>query len=276
MTHETVLCCILEVLFKRMSDVFRPSSFFVVLFILGGILRLPADAQPRNPVYWEIHDTTRTQPPVVDPGPPGEMSSSAPADATVLFGGETLEAWEHPDGDAPGWTVQNGAMEVEPGSGSLQTKEGFGDMQLHLEWRAPTPPTGDGQNRGNSGVFLMGRYEVQVLDSYENTTYPDGQAAALYGQYPPLVNAMRPPGEWQTYDIIFRRPRFDEDGSVVTPARATVFHNGILVQDHVELTGPTGHYDRPPYESHAPRAPLQLQDHGDRVRFRNIWLRELD
>lgn len=137
--------------------------------------------------------------------------------------------------------------------------------------------TPGGQNRGNSGVFFAGgRYEVQVLDSWRNDTYPDGQAAALYGQYPPLVNASRPPGEWQSFDIVFRNPRFDEDGALLAPARVTVFHNGVLVQDHVELTGPTAHNARPPYEAHEPGGPISLQDHGDPIRFRNIWVRELE
>ena len=172
--------------------------------------------------------------------------------------------------------MQNGVAEVVPGTGGIQTKQSFGDVQLHVEWAAPSEVEGEGQERGNSGVFLMGRYEVQVLDSYNNTTYADGQAAALYGQYPPLVNASRPPGEWQTYDIIFRRPHFDANGNMVKPARVTVFHNGVLVQDNVELTGATAHYDRPPYEAHPDALPIQLQDHSDLVRFRNIWLRELE
>ena len=144
-----------------------------------------------------------------------------------------------------------------------------------MEWAAPVPARGSGQNRGNSGVFLMGRYEVQVLDSYQNVTYPDGQAGAIYGQYPPLVNASRPPGEWQTYDIFFRAPRFDARGLVATPARMTVIHNGILVQDNVVLLGPTSNQKRDPYEAHPDRLPIQLQDHGDPVRFRNIWIRDL-
>lgn len=258
----------------RMS--FSSTLRILTILLFGGVLVMSADAQPRNPVYWEVHDTTRARPPVVEPGPAPVDPPSAPSDAVVLFDGDDLEAWEHPDGEPASWTVEDGYFEVDPGSGSIQTKEGFGDVQLHLEWRAPATPEGEGQGRGNSGVFLMGQYEVQVLDSYENPTYADGQAASLYGQYPPLVNAMRPSGEWQTYDIVFHRPHFDEDGSVVSPARVTVFHNGILVQDGVELTGPSGHYERPPYEQHESRLPLQLQDHSDEVRFRNIWLRELE
>jgi hypothetical protein len=195
----------------------------------------------------------------------------------VLFDGSSLDAWEHPDGSAPSWTVEDGAyVEVTPGSGPLRTKEGFGDVQLHIEWMVPKSVEGEGQSRGNSGAYLMGTYEVQVLDSHENPTYADGQAAALYGQYPPLVNATRPQGEWQVYDIIFRRPHFDEDGSVVTPARVTIYHNGVLVQDGVKLTGPTTHQDRPPYEQHAARLPLRLQGHGNPVRFRNVWVRDLE
>jgi hypothetical protein len=256
--------------------VVAPPLRLLVLLLLGLGLAMTAHAQPRNPVYWEVHDTTRTRPPVVDPGPAPAEPAPAPDDATVLFGGDDLEAWEHPDGAAPEWPVRDGYVQVEPGTGALQTTEGFGDVQLHIEWMSPPTVEGDGQGRGNSGVFLMGAYEVQVLDSYENPTYADGQAAAIYGQYPPLANAMRPPGEWQVYDITFRRPHFDEEGNVVKPAVLTVYHNGVLVQDHVELTGPTGHYERPPYEAHAARLPLRLQDHSNPVRFRNIWVRELE
>jgi hypothetical protein len=166
-------------------------------------------------------------------------------------------------------------MEVVNDSGSIRTKRGFGDCQLHVEWATPAAATGSGQDRGNSGVFLMDLYEVQVLDSYNSKTYADGMAAAIYGQYPPLVNASRKPGEWQTYDIVFHAPRFDEDGKLVSPARMTVLHNGILVQDNEELTGPTANKARPPYKAHADKLPLSLQDHGHPVRYRNIWIREI-
>ena len=162
-----------------------------------------------------------------------------------------------------------------PESGYLYTSRAFGDVQLHVEWAAPLPVEGSSQGRGNSGVYLMSKYEVQVLDSYQNDTYPDGQAGAVYGQYPPLVNASLPPGEWQAYDIIFRRPRFHRDGRLASPARMTVIHNGILVQDNVELWGPTGWLQHAPYTYHPDKLPLALQDHGNPVRFRNIWLREL-
>lgn len=247
-----------------------------VLFALGLMVAMPANAQSRNPIYWDVHDSTRTRPPVVEPGPAPAEPQPAPSDATVLFDGSDLENWEHPDGSAASWIVENGYMQVKPGSGPIQTTDGFGDVQLHVEWMVPSSVEGEGQDRGNSGVFLMSTYEIQVLDSHENQTYADGQAGAIYGQYPPLVNAMRPQGEWQTYDIVFRRPHFDENGTVIEPARFTVYHNGILVQDNVELTGPTAWKDRPPYEAHASQLPLQLQDHDHPVRFRNIWLRELE
>jgi hypothetical protein len=171
--------------------------------------------------------------------------------------------------------IKDGAIESVAGAGYLYSARGFGDVQLHVEWAAPVPAQGRSQGRGNSGVFLMGLYEVQVLDSYENDTYPDGQAAAIYGQYPPLVNACRPPGEWQSYDVAFRRPRFRPDGGLVSPARITVVHNGVLVQDAVEPWGPTSWLQALPYTSHADKLPLAFQDHGNPVRYRNIWLREL-
>jgi len=252
----------------------------IVLIALGALAMTdPATAQSQNerdPVYWDVHDPDRPTPPVVDPGPAPSKPAPVPEDAVVLFDGTDLSAWEQPDGSSAGWSVQDGAMVVEPESGSIQTKEGFGSVQLHVEWMTPADVEGEGQDRGNSGVFLMNTYEVQVLDSYQNETYADGQAAAIYGQYPPLTNAMRPPGEWQTYDIVFHRPHFDEDGTLVRPARMTVYHNGVLVQDHVTLTGPTAYQDRPPYDAHATALPIGLQDHGAPVRFRNIWLRELD
>jgi len=251
------------------------SSRFLVTFALAifGMILMPVDlsAQERAPVYWDVHDPERPNPPVVDPGPAPSELVAPPADAVVLFGGDDLSAWTHPDGSAAKWGVRDDVMEVVPGTGDIQTKQSFGDVQLHIEWAAPS----EMEAHGNSGVFLMNRYEVQVLDSYESQ-HADGQAAALYGQYPPLVIANRPPGEWQTYDIIFRRPHFDANGNVVRRARVTVFHNGILVQDDEKLTGPTTHGDRPPYEEHPNRLPIRLQDHGDSVQFRNIWVRELD
>jgi hypothetical protein len=227
---------------------------------------------------WKIHDLTRPVPPVVDPGSASTQDSPGhpPSDAVVLFDGTDLSKWQHKDGTPAKWKVESGYAEVVAKTGYIYTKQSFGDCQLHVEFREPTPPHGESQERGNSGVFLMGLYEVQVLDSYENKTYADGQASALYGQYPPLVNASRLPGQWQWYDIVFHGPRFDADGKLLRPARVTVFHNGVFVQDNVELTGPTANGQRPPYKAGPDKLPLALQDHGNPVRYRNIWIRELN
>jgi len=253
----------------------------IPLFVLPCLLAAPVmkgnlsgETQKSGLEKWAIHDMNRPLPPVVDPGPAGPPVP-APSDAVVLFDGKDLSLWENAKGGPAGWKVENGYMEVVAKTGSIRTKKGFGNCQLHIEWAAPALVSGEGQERGNSGVFLMDTYEVQVLDSFNNRTYADGQAAAIYGQYPPLVNASRGPGEWQTYDIIFHGPRFDADGKLVEPARMTVFHNGVLVHDNVELTGPTAHKARPPYKAHADKLPLSLQDHGNPVRYRNIWLRAL-
>ncbi len=234
---------------------------------LGASIRLAQE--------WPVHSTSRPRPPVVTPAPSG-TPGAPPSDAIVLFDGRNLDAWRQQRDSAPArWTVRDGHIEIEPGSGSIETRRAFGDVQLHIEWATPSPPGGSGQGRGNSGVFLMGYYEVQILDSYGNETYADGQAAALYGQVPPLVNTSRLPGEWQSYDVVFRCPRFAADGSVREPARMTVHHNGVLVHDAVRLQGRTVHGRRATYQPHPDRLPLALQDHGDRVRFRNIWVREL-
>ena len=225
---------------------------------------------------WKIHDPNRPLPPVITPGTASTQESPGkpPSDAVVLFDGKDLSKWVDKDGNPAKWKVANGYMEVVGKTGNISTRDSFGDCQLHVEFAEPTPPHGESQERGNSGVFLMGLYEIQVLDSYENKTYADGQASAVYGQYPPLVNASRPPAQWQTYDIIFHGPRFNGD-TVQRPARVTVLHNGVLVQDNVELTGPTAHGERPPYKAGPDKLPLQLQDHGNPVRYRNIWIREL-
>ena len=228
-------------------------------------------------ITWKIHDRERPLPPVVDPGTPSTQDAPGkpPSDAIVLFDGKDLSQWETGKKEPAKWKVENGYFEVVEKSGAIQTKQGFGDCQLHVEFREPSPPKGEDQDRGNSGVFLMNQYEIQVLDSYQSKTYADGSAASLYGQYPPLVNASRPPGQWQTYTIVFHRPRFDTAGKLLKPARVTVFHNGVLVQDNVELTGPTGHKERPPYKVGPDKGPIGLQDHGHPVRYRNIWIREL-
>ena len=226
---------------------------------------------------WKQHDMNRPVPPVIDPGTSSTQAEPGrpPSDAVVLFDGKDLSKWQQDDGSPAKWKLEYGYVEVVAKTGEMRTKESFGDCQLHVEFREPTPPHGESQERGNSGVFLQGLYEVQVLDSYHNRTYADGQAAAIYGQYPPQVNAARPPGEWQWYDIVFHGPRFDANGKLLRKARYTVFHNGVLVQDNVELTGPTANGSRPPYKPTPDKLPLALQDHGNPVRFRNIWIREL-
>jgi len=238
---------------------------------------LAAAAAAQAPGEWGIHDMERPVPPVVTPGTAStpETPGKPPSDAAVLFDGKDLSRWRSEKGGPPAWKVENGYMEVVKGAGAIRTEQGFGDAQLHIEWMTAPGATGEGQARSNSGVFFMGRYEVQVLDSHRNRTYADGQAAAVYGQRPPLVNAARPPGEWQAYDIVFEAPRFGAGGELERKARVTVLHNGVLVQHAVELTGPTAHKARPPYEAHAEKLPLSLQDHGDPVRFRNVWVRDL-
>jgi hypothetical protein len=210
-------------------------------------------------------------PPVVTPG----AGTAPPSDAIVLFDGTDLSQWQDLKGGPPRWTVAEGAVTVAPKAGDIRTKRGFGDCQLHVEWRAPAVVKGESQGRGNSGVFLQDRYEVQVLDSFENKTYPNGQVASLYKQHIPLVNASRRPGEWQTYDIFYTAPRFADDGQVRSPAYVTVLHNGVLVQHHVALKGTTQWIGQPRYEKHGPAEPIRLQDHGDLVSYRNIWIREL-
>jgi hypothetical protein len=206
---------------------------------------------------------------------PGKTSADPPADAVVLFDGKSLASWRTSDGGPAKWLVRDGYMEIAAGTGDILTAEPFGDCQLHIEWATPAIVKGEGQERGNSGVFLMGHYEIQVLDSYDNKTYFHGQAGSVYKQYAPLVNASRPPGQWQTYDIIFRAPRFDEQGKAVERARITLLHNGVLIQNNVEVFGNT-YNDRPAvYTVHAALEPLRLQDHGNPVRYRNIWIRRL-
>ena len=225
---------------------------------------------------YRVHDNERPQPPVITP--PTETTQASPgtppSDAIVLFDGSDLSQWMGAEGDAQ-WTVENGYLQVLPGTGNIHTRTQFGDCQLHLEWAAPAAIKGEGQGRGNSGVFIMGRYEIQVLDCYENPTYADGATAAIYGQCPPLVNPCRKPGEWQVYDIIWMAPRF-ENGGLLRPAYVTVMLNGIVVHHCKELLGPTKHKVTTCYEEHSQEGPLELQDHGDLVRYRNIWYRPLN
>jgi hypothetical protein len=225
---------------------------------------LPPELKPEDTEVWS------PVPPMVQ-----VSEAAAPSDAIVLFDGEDLDAWVSEKGDSAEWDVKDGILTVRSGAGAIVTKENFSDCQLHLEWRSPTVK-GEGQMKGNSGVFFMGgRYEVQILDSYDNPTYVNGQAASVYKQFAPLVNASRKPGEWQTYDIIFKAPRFETagDGVLKSPAYVTVLHNGVLVQDHVALKGDTKWQGKPEYLKHAFELPISLQDHGSPVSFRNIWVR---
>lgn len=226
---------------------------------------------------WMIHDENRPAPPIITPG---GRRSSPPSDAIVLFDGTqaSMVNWTDTKKEPSKWVVGDGYMESVKGAGYIQTKQEFGSCQLHVEFATPSTVQGSSQGRGNSGVFLQGQYEVQVLDSYENKTYPDGQCGALYGRAVPLVNVCRKPGEWQTYDIIYHRPLFDKDGKVTRKATFTIFQNGVLIQDHVELTGGTGWINAhtiTDYKAHGDKGPIQLQDHGNPVRYRNIWVREL-
>jgi len=221
---------------------------------------------------WKVHDSQRPQPRVVSPGAENRLP---PSDAIVLLSGQDLQGWLSVEtGGAAPWKVENGYVEVIPKSGDIRTVREFGDCQLHVEFATPLEVVGGSQGRGNSGVFLMDRYEIQVLDGYDNPTYADGITAAIYGQFPPLVNACRKPGEWQTYDITWIAPHFT-DGQLVSPAYCTVIHNGIVVQYHRELLGPTTHRRTPEWTAHPPLGPLRLQDHHNPTRFRNIWYRDL-
>ena len=225
---------------------------------------------------WHIHDGDRLQPRKVTPAATFSHTAPAPSDAVVLFDGKNLSRWELDGGKEPKWKVENGYMEVVGGTGSIRTKDKFADFQLHLEFATPSVVKGNSQGRGNSGILLNGVYEIQVLDSYNNPTYPDGQAGALYGQTPPLVNASKPPGEWQSYDILFESPRWDGSGKLLKKANVTVIHNGVVLHHKREYLGTTPHrvqgtYDKP----HAPEMYLELQDHGNPMRFRNIWIRSI-
>lgn len=243
----------------------------VLTAVVAGLMLQPVAQAQTNSGYL-IHDMNRTEAPVVTPGTNG----GPPSDAIVLFDGTDLAAWRTDGGEAPGWKVTDGYMETVPGADDIFTKQEFGDCQLHIEWASPADPAGKtDQDRGNSGIFFMEKYEVQVLDSHQNRTYADGHAGSVYAQFPPQVNATRPPGEWQTYDIVFHRPRFKKDGTLKRPARITAFLNGVLVQNNVQLTGPTSWLMQKPYEAHPDKMSIKLQDHDSPVRFRNIWIRPL-
>ena len=228
------------------------------------------------PPWGPQHDRNAPAPPVVAPGEASTQDKvgKPPSDAVVLFDGKDLSAWESVKGGPALWKVEKGYFQTVPKTGDIRTKQAFGDCQLHVEWASPNPPHGEDQDRGNSGVYLMGLYEVQVLDSYQSKTYPDGQAGAIYGQHVPLANVCRPPGQWQTYDIVFHGPRFDAAGKLTRPATFTVLQNGVLIQDHVTVLGRTDG-DHQAYVQTPTQLPLKLQDHNHPVHFRNIWIREL-
>lgn len=227
---------------------------------------------------WRVHDDARPRPEVVTPG---KKASDAPSDAIILFDGTNLDEWVmDKDGSAADWILNEGFMEVPPKGegvgGYVRTKREFSDVQLHIEFATPAEVDGNSQGRGNSGVFFLGGYELQVLDSYENKSYADGQASAIYGYKPPLVNASRPPGEWQTYDIVFEAPKWDAEGNLLKKAHITVFHNGVLTHHYQDYLGPSGHKRVANYNTVQETGPLKLQNHNNPTRFRNIWIRELN
>lgn len=272
------------------------TSLVLAVLSISGLIAQPikidlSALQSSKP--WAATEQWEPKPPKVTPG----MFTLAPSDAIVLFDGKDLDAWHkpkygygtrmdevesiikwkaaHPENSAAEWIVKDGQMIVKPGAGAIETNLAFGDVQLHIEWLAPVDTGKESQGYSNSGIFLMGMYELQVLNSYENETYANGQAGSMYKQLIPLVNASRPPGEWQSYDIVFTAPRFNEDGTLKSPATITVFHNGLIIQNHAVLKGPCVYIGTPYYFKHPEKLPLLLQDHGNKVRFRNIWIREL-
>jgi Domain of Unknown Function (DUF1080) len=229
-------------------------------------------AQTHEDTLAKLTEVWQPEPRVVTPG---KTSQEAPSDAVILFDGKDFSQWQREKGGDVKWKLSNGYMQVIKDSGNIQTKRAFGDCQLHIEWRTPDTVKGNGQGRGNSGIFLMGLYELQVLDSYKNRTYSNGQAGSIYKQQIPLVNVCRPPGEWQAYDVIFTAPRFNSDSTVKSSARITVLQNGVLVQNNVSIIGGTRYVGIASYKMHADKLPLLLQDHGNAVSYRNIWIREL-
>jgi hypothetical protein len=234
----------------------------MILMMIKGYSQESKD--PKATEVWE------PEPKIVTPGNNG----APPSDAIILFDGKDLELWSGIDGKAAGWKVQDGAVTVAKGTGDIKTKQTFGDIQLHIEWRTPAVVEGEGQGRGNSGIFFQERYELQVLDSYKSRTYSNGQAGSIYKQTMPLVNASKGPGEWQTYDVIFTAPKFNSDGTLKAPGRITVFHNGVLIHNFTEIQGTTEYIGKPKIVSHE-KGSLRLQDHGNPVSYRNIWIREL-
>jgi hypothetical protein len=241
--------------------------FLFLIIILSVTVRAQLrDGDPKLTEVWQPEPRIIT---------PGKTSLDAPSDAIILFNGKDLSQWQSSNGGDAKWKLKDGYMVVTGGAGNIQTKKGFGDCQLHIEWKTPDTVKGESQGRGNSGIFFMSKYELQVLDNYKNRTYSNGQAGSIYKQFMPLVNVCRGPGEWQTYDVIFTAPRFNSDSSVKSPARITVLQNGVLVQNNISLWGGTEYIGIPVYKMHGDKEPLVLQDHGNPVCYRNIWIREL-
>ena len=247
----------------------KRSVGFLVLALTGTVLFAQNEMKPEDTEVWE---------PVPKVVTPGETNDAPPADALVLFNGSDLDQWSVPDDS--NWEIKDGALTIKPTEEKLErpsnmaTKESFGDFQLHIEWKAPEKIEGEGQRRGNSGIFLQSRYELQIQDCYQNPTYVNGQAGSIYKQTAPLVNPCRPPGEWQTYEVFYTAPRFDDIGLLLSPGYVTVVHNGVLIQNHTEIKGSIRHVGLPYYTPHGDM-PLLIQDHGNPVSFRNIWIRSL-
>ncbi len=244
-----------------------------VLLTLSGFAFIAANGFAQDKKIPESTEIWEPQPKIVTPA---EKPTDAPSDALVLFDGKSLENWTNLDGTPAKWTLKNGAVMVLPGGGDIKTKKEFGDFQLHVEWHSPVQvdQTKTSQGRGNSGIFLQGLYEVQVLDNYDNKTYGNGQAGSIYKQHIPLANACKKPGEWQYYDIFFTAARFNAEGRAIIPAYVTIVHNGVLVQNHIAIWGPTEYIGLPVYKP-SDKGPIRLQDHGNLVGFRNIWIRDL-
>lgn len=274
----------------KYSLVLAAFLFFPIAFYAADGVAAPAEwidgftNTPMEPAgTWHVHDPGRPQPQVVTPGATFSQGAPPPSDAEVLFAGKDLSKWENLSGADANWKMADDYVETAPYGGSIRTKGTWADFQLHVEWASPNPPVGTSQGRGNSGILINNMYEVQVLDSYQAKTYPDGQAGAIYGQSPPLVNASKPPGEWQSYDILFESPRWNDQGELVKKAVITVLHNGVVVQNHYELVGMTdGINGAEPWKSashygvkHPPEVFIALQDHKNPVRFRNIWIRPM-